>query len=155
MRTAIFLFLTIGSLAAQAPNPTQRQTTAAPAEPGQSAPVFRVTVVSRTIKAINYHHRTGSTKIDFRGTELMPQARGDAKVESQMGSTKIETKLEHMTPASQFGPEYMTYVLWGITPEGRANNLGEVVLRGVTERLPVSRRQQHLIRELGRGKSTA
>jgi hypothetical protein len=89
-----------------------------------------VTVVSRTIKAINYHHRTGSTKIDFRGTELMPQARGDAKVESQMGSTKIETKLEHMTPASQFGPEYMTYVLWGITPEGRANNLGEVVLRG-------------------------
>jgi outer membrane protein OmpA-like peptidoglycan-associated protein len=89
-----------------------------------------VTVVSRTIKAINYHHRTGSTRIDFRGTELMPQARGDAKVESQMGSTKIETKLEHLTPASQFGPEYMTYVLWGITPEGRANNLGEVVLRG-------------------------
>src|SRR5581483_3679973 len=53
-----------------------------------------------------------------------------AKVDSQMGSTKIETYLQHMTPASQFGPEYMTYVLWGITPEGRPTNLGEVVLEG-------------------------
>ena len=81
-------------------------------------PIFRVTVVSRTTKAINYHHRTGSTHIDFRGTELMPAARGDAKVESQMGSTKIETRLDHMSPPSQFGPEYMTYVLWAITPKG-------------------------------------
>src|SRR5205823_14006473 len=48
----------------------------------------------------------------------------------QMGSTKIQTELRHMTPASQFGPEYMTYVLWGVTPEGRAHNLGEVVLDG-------------------------
>ena len=61
-------------------------------------PIFRVTVVSRTTKAINYHHRTGSTHIDFRGTELMPAARGEAKVESQMGSTKIETRLDKMTP---------------------------------------------------------
>jgi outer membrane protein OmpA-like peptidoglycan-associated protein len=79
---------------------------------------------------VNYHHRTGTTQIDFRGTELMPQARGEARVSSQMGSTKIETGLNHMTAANQFGPEYMTYVLWGITPEGRANNLGEVVLEG-------------------------
>jgi outer membrane protein OmpA-like peptidoglycan-associated protein len=93
-------------------------------------PIFHVTVVSRTTKAINYHHRTGTTHIDFRGTELMPAARGEAKVESQMGSTKIETSLEHMTAPAQFGPEYMTYVLWGITPEGRATNLGEVVLQG-------------------------
>ena len=63
-------------------------------------PIFRVTVVSRTTKAINYHHRTGSTHIDFRGTELMPAARGEAKVESQMGSTKIETRLDNMTAAS-------------------------------------------------------
>jgi len=93
-------------------------------------PIFRVTVVSRTTKAINYNHRDGSTPIDFRGTELMPAAKGNAKVDSKMGSTKIETHLEKMTPASQFGPEYMTYVLWAITPEGRANNLGEVVLQG-------------------------
>jgi outer membrane protein OmpA-like peptidoglycan-associated protein len=96
----------------------------------QSVPIFRVTVVSRTTKAINYHHRSGSTHIDFRGTELMPLARGDAKVESRLGSTKVETHLDHLSPAGQFGPEYLTYVLWAITPEGRALNLGEVVLQG-------------------------
>jgi outer membrane protein OmpA-like peptidoglycan-associated protein len=118
-------------LIAQVPNPTQqRQAAPPPVNTGQPAPIFHVTVVSRTTKAINYHHRTGSTHIDFRGTELMPPARGEAKVESKMGSTKIETELSHMTPASQFGPEYLTYVLWAITPEGRATNLGEVVLDG-------------------------
>ncbi|MFN7994825.1 MAG: OmpA family protein [Bryobacteraceae bacterium] len=93
-------------------------------------PIFRVTVVSRTIKAINYHHRSGTTKIDFRGTELLPQARGEARVESQMGSTKIDVHVDHVTPASQYGPEYLTYVLWAITPEGRAENLGELALSG-------------------------
>jgi hypothetical protein len=115
--------------AAQAPNPTQ-QGMPTPADTGQPVPIFRVTVVSRTVKAVNYHHRSGTTHIDFRGTELMPAARGQANVQSQMGSTKMETRLDHLTPASQFGPEYMTYVLWGITPEGRAANLGEVVLEG-------------------------
>ena len=118
------------SVAAQVPNPTQQQKALTSADTGQPTPVFRVTVVSRTTKAINYHHRTGTTHIDFRGTELMPTARGEARVESQMGSTKIDTALDHMMPASQFGPEYMTYVLWGITPEGRAVNLGEVALQG-------------------------
>jgi outer membrane protein OmpA-like peptidoglycan-associated protein len=125
----VFLLLA-GIAAAQVPNPTQNQRALGPNETGQPMPIFKVTVVSRTTKAINYHHRTGSTRIDFRGTELMPSARGEAKVASQMGSTKIETRLEHMTPPAQYGPEYMTYVLWGVTPEGRAVNLGEVVLEG-------------------------
>jgi outer membrane protein OmpA-like peptidoglycan-associated protein len=127
MKPFILAFLALGTALAQAPNPTQQQV---PANTGQPMPIFRVTVVSRTTKAINYHHRTGSTQIDFRGTELMPAARGEAEVTSQMGSTKVETRLNKMSPASQFGPEYMTYVLWGITPEGRPVNLGEVVLEG-------------------------
>jgi outer membrane protein OmpA-like peptidoglycan-associated protein len=131
MRLSGILFLLAGALAAQqVPNPTQKQRALTPQDTGQPMPIFRVTVVSRTTKAINYHHRNGTTHIDFRGTELMPTARGEAKVESQMGSTKIETSLNHMTPPAQFGPEYMTYVLWGITPEGRPTNLGEVVLEG-------------------------
>jgi outer membrane protein OmpA-like peptidoglycan-associated protein len=96
----------------------------------EPAPIFRVTVVSRTTKAVNYQHRSGSTHIDFRGTELMPAARGDAKVESRLGSTKVETHLDHLSAASQYGPEYLTFVLWAITPEGRAVNLGEVVQQG-------------------------
>jgi outer membrane protein OmpA-like peptidoglycan-associated protein len=129
MKALGFLFLMGGVLLAQPPNPTQGRALT-PNETGQPMPIFRVTVVSRTIKAINYHHRKDWTRIDFRGTELMPSARGEARVESQMGSTKIQTDLEHMTPANQFGPEFMTFVLWGITPEGRAENLGEVVLDG-------------------------
>src|SRR5438445_5057765 len=122
-KAPILYLFTLGSLLAQIPNPTQQQRVDAT---GQPMPIFRVTVVSRTTKAINYNHRNGSTPIDFRGTELMPAARGHATVDSKMGSTKIETRLEKMTPASQYGPEYMTYVLWAITPEGRANNLGEI-----------------------------
>ena len=129
MKGSILVFLTLGTVFAQVPNPTQQQTSVV-ANTGQPMPIFRVTVVSRTTKAINYHHRTGSTRIDFRGTELMPAARGEAQVQSQMGSTKIETRLEKMTPPSQFGPEYMTYVLWAITTEGRPMNLGELALEG-------------------------
>jgi len=128
MKITPFIFLAAGTLAAQIPNPNRQQSP--PADTGQPMPIFRVTVVSRTTKAVNYHHRTGTTHIDFRGTELMPMARGEASVQSQMGSTKVDTTLNRMTPANQFGPEYMTYVLWGITPEGRAANLGEVVLEG-------------------------
>jgi len=130
MKSSIFVLAATGMLFAQdAPNPTQRGALS-PRETGQAAPIFRVTVVSRTTKAINYHHRTGTTKVDFRGTELLPAARGEAKVKSEMGSTKLDVDFNHLTAANQFGPEYLTYVLWAITPEGRANNLGEVVLKG-------------------------
>src|ERR1051325_4165209 len=108
MKGSILVFLALGTVLAQVPNPTQQQTSVV-ANTGQLMSIFHVTVVSRTTKAINYHHRTGSTHIDFRGTELMPSARGEAQVQSQMGSTKIETTLRNMTPAGQFGPEYMCY----------------------------------------------
>jgi outer membrane protein OmpA-like peptidoglycan-associated protein len=133
MKAAGLLFAVLTTLCAQAPNPTQQQQQQppqAPVETGQPAPIFRVTVVSRTISAINYHHRGGTTQIDFRGTELMPPARGEARVESQMGSTRVDVHVNHLTPANQFGPEYLTYVLWAITPEGRAQNLGELALSG-------------------------
>src|SRR5436305_5308290 len=129
MKAPTLILIALASLSAQIPNPTQQQAQR-PVDTGQPMPIFRVTVVSRTTKAINYHHRTGTTKVDFRGTELLPPARGEAKVESQMGSTKIDARFDKLTAANQFGPEYLTYVLWAITPEGRANNLGEVVLQG-------------------------
>src|SRR5262249_48944986 len=135
MKAAVLVFAAIWTLAAQVPNPTQQPTALTPAQTGQPMPVFRVTVVSRTTKAINYHHRTGSTKVDLRGTALMPAAKGEARVDSRMGSTKIDTDFDKMTPATQFGPEYLTYVLWAITPEGRAHNLGEVVLDGAHSKL--------------------
>jgi len=93
-------------------------------------PIYRVNVVARTTKAINYRHRSGSTKIDFQGTALMPRAKGDAKVDSKQGYLSVDAHFKNIEPASKYGPEYLTYVLWAITPEGRPKNLGEVVLNG-------------------------
>src|SRR5437773_7216498 len=112
MKASIVYLLTLGSLVAQVPNPTQKPNSGVTST-GQPMPIFRVTVVSRTTKAINFHHRSGSTQIDIRGTELMPAARGEARVQSHMGSTKIETVLEHTSTASQVAPAFMTLVLWG------------------------------------------
>jgi outer membrane protein OmpA-like peptidoglycan-associated protein len=103
-----------------------------------SGPVFRVTVVSRTTPAVNYRHRSGSTNIGFRGTALMPEATGEATVNSKQGRIQINTTMEHLTPASQYGPEYLTYVLWAVTPEGRPKNLGEVLLNGSHSKLAVT-----------------
>src|SRR6266852_4192627 len=127
-------FLTVcGFLSAQAPqapNPTQEPnaTENAARMANGSVPIYRVTVVGRTTKAINYNHRSGPTNIDFRGTTLMPAARGEAKVESKQGVIKIDARMERMEPATNYGPEYLTYVMWAITPEGRATNVGEVLL---------------------------
>jgi outer membrane protein OmpA-like peptidoglycan-associated protein len=90
-------------------------------------PVFRVNVYARTTKAVNYRHRGGSTTVDFRGTDLMPGVEGHAKVDGKAGRLAISVELTHMQPVSKFGGQYLTYVLWAVTPEGRAVNLGEML----------------------------
>jgi len=106
--------------------------------PGDPTPIYKITIVERTAKAINYQHRNGATKIDFGGTPLMSAARGEAKVESKQGYIEIEVEFDNLQSATRFGPEYLTYVLWAITPEGRATNLGEVILNGTKSKLNVS-----------------
>lgn len=101
-------------------------------------PIYRVTVVSKTTKAINYRHRGGSTTIDFKGTQLLPRARGEAKVESKQGYIEIEVEFDDLSPATQFGSEYFTYVMWAITPEGRPTPLGEILLNGTRSKLNVT-----------------
>src|SRR6202162_319504 len=91
-------------------------------------PTFRITVVSRSIQAVNYKHRGGATKLDFAGTDLMPEARGQAKVESKKGYIEIEVEFANLERPTSFGNEYLTYILWAISPEGRAINLGEILV---------------------------
>ena len=124
--TALFLAggLVTGAAVAQTrPNPGSQSTT--PAQDGP-VPVFRVTVVGHTTPAINYRPRKGDTKVDFRGTPLLPFAVGEAEVGGKKGYIDIEAKFDKLAAPTQFGPEYLTYVLWAITPEGRSTNLGEV-----------------------------
>src|SRR5690348_11520127 len=95
-------------------------------------PIYKITinVVERQTTAVNYRHRGGSTRLDFRGTPLLPAAHGEAEVEGRKGYIEIKAELKDLQPATRFGPEYLTYVLWAITPEGRATNVGEVLLNG-------------------------
>src|ERR1700733_14570515 len=121
----------------QAPNPDQdrapqemNQNTGQNAPTQNDIPVFRVTVTERTTKAVNYRHHGGSTEVDFRGTDLMPEVRGHAKVEGKGGRLSINAEFSHLQPVRMFGGQFLTYVLWAITPEGRAVNLGEVLPGG-------------------------
>ncbi|HXM40838.1 MAG TPA: OmpA family protein [Bryobacteraceae bacterium] len=101
-------------------------------------PIYRLSVTPRTVKAINYQHRGGATRIDFRGTEILPNARGEAKVEGEKGYIRIEAEFDGLQPATNNGAEYLTYVLWAITPEGRTANLGEILLNGDKSKLNVT-----------------
>ncbi len=93
-----------------------------------STPTFRVVVISRSVQAVNYKHRSGSSKLDFAGTTLMPSANGVAEVNSHRGSIVVQAEFGDLQKPTTFGNEYLTYVLWAISPEGRAVNLGEVLV---------------------------
>jgi outer membrane protein OmpA-like peptidoglycan-associated protein len=108
---------------------TNSQTTMG-VEPMAHTPTFRVIVISRSVQAVNYQHRGGATKLDFAGTDLMPLANGEAKIESERGSIKIHAEFGNLENPKSFGNEYLTYILWAISPEGRAVNLGEVLVGG-------------------------
>jgi outer membrane protein OmpA-like peptidoglycan-associated protein len=116
-----------GLLSAQEPTTTAVQ-----------IPVYHFTVTSRTVKAVNYQHHRGSTKVDFHGTDILPNARGEAKVEGKAGYLQIEAEFDGLQPATRSGAEYLTYVLWAITPEGRTANLGELLLNGDKSKLHVT-----------------
>jgi flagellar motor protein MotB len=93
----------------------------------QQVPIYQVTVTERTVKAINYQYRNGPTPVDFIGTVLLPEAKGDAVVESKAGRTAMDVHVTHVPAPTRFGREYLTYVLWAITPEGHPKNLGELL----------------------------
>jgi len=132
---ALAFVLTSASAFAQvAPNPTQHSL----ASPQEPVTLYRVTVVSRTTPAINYRPRHDDTPLDFAGTSLLPRAEGHADISGEKGYIRIDAKFDDLEPATRFGPEYLTYVMWAITPEGRATNLGELQVKGDDGRLKVT-----------------
>jgi len=111
------LFILLGSLCVLAQTDSRQYTS-----------LHRITVVTRTTSAVNYRHRGKSTHVNFKGTNLLPEGGGNAEVKSKQGAIHIEAEFSGLQPAGRFGPEYLTYVLWAISPEGRPANLGEVLL---------------------------
>jgi outer membrane protein OmpA-like peptidoglycan-associated protein len=127
-KIAAGILLTSVALFAQELNPTQRPRPQAVDDTSGATPIFRIEVVARTTQAVNYLHRGGSTRIDFQGTPLMGIGRGSAKVESVRGVIHVSAEFKNMVQPSSFGPEYLTYVLWAVSPDGRPVNLGELTL---------------------------
>ena len=124
MKISAVFFAVLVSLGAS--GLAQAQTTVT--SDNNQTPVYRMNVVSRTTRAVSYRHRSGSTKIDFQGTDLMPGAAGEAKVESKRGTMDIDAEFSGLDRPTSFGTEYLTYVLWAISPEGRPVNIGEVLV---------------------------
>lgn len=128
MNTKVIFALGI-AIASGALSRTNAQT-AATTETLAPSSRFDQKLVTRTVEAVNYQHRSGATKIDFAGTNMMPSANGQAEIESKKGYLKIEAEFGSFDKPTTFGNEYLTYVLWAISPEGRAVNLGEVLVGG-------------------------
>src|SRR6202521_3837428 len=126
-RLVVAAFAATCLLCAQEPNPAQKSIELQP-EPGMPTPIFRIQVVSRSTPAVNYLHLGGATKINFEGTPLMTSGSGIATVESERGVIRVSADFKNFAPPSSFGPEYLTYVLWAISPDGRPVNLGELTL---------------------------
>src|SRR4029453_6165978 len=97
-------FATLGLCFAQVTTVQSTQVQSTQVERMDRMPIYSVKVVSRTAKAVNYRHRSGSTKVDFQGTALMPRAKGDAKVESKQGYLEIDAHMKDMDAPSRFGP---------------------------------------------------
>ena len=126
----------------QTASPQNSQQAGASQQDSNSSPLYRVTIVAQSTKAINYSHLSSPTKIDFAGTVLMPLAKGEAGVESKRGAIRVQAKFEKLQPPQKFGPVFLTYVLWAVSPEGRAENLGEVELDGTKSKLEVTAQLQ-------------
>ncbi len=120
MKSLVFAYI----LCAAAVVSAQTQT---PVPANTSTPANAATV-SRTTKAVHYRLQGGMTKVDFQGTSLLQRASGEAKVEGKKTNLAIDAKFQNLEDATKFGLEYLTYVLWAVSPEGRAVNLGELTL---------------------------
>jgi outer membrane protein OmpA-like peptidoglycan-associated protein len=125
--TLLFAMGSVLSLSAFAQASPQAATVLESAGP---ASTYRVMVISRSVQAVNYQHRGGAANVDFAGTALMPLANGSAKVRSKRGTMEVEAEFGNLQSPTTFGGEYLTYVMWAISPEGRPVNLGEVLVGG-------------------------
>jgi outer membrane protein OmpA-like peptidoglycan-associated protein len=129
---AMFVFGCVGAVAsaqtqAAAPAGAAATATTAPVTTAASTPED-TTTVSRTTKAVHYRLQGGSAKVDFQGTDLLQRASGEARIEGKKTNFQIEAKFQNLEDATKFGLEYLTYVLWAVSPQGRPVNLGEVTL---------------------------
>ncbi|MBK9169546.1 MAG: hypothetical protein IPM24_19075 [Bryobacterales bacterium] len=118
-------FMLAGVLGAQTPHPLEHSS--APAEVQGPSPLYRVNVIDSSTMAVNYSARGTASKVAFRGTVLLRDAKGEARVRNRQGAIEVDARIEGLEPPGRFGEQYLTYVAWALTPQGRATNLGQLV----------------------------
>jgi outer membrane protein OmpA-like peptidoglycan-associated protein len=69
----------------------------------------------------------GDTTIDLNNSGLIARATGQAKVQAKPGVTTVEAQVQSLARPTLLGAEFLTYVLWAVSPDGRAINLGEIL----------------------------
>jgi outer membrane protein OmpA-like peptidoglycan-associated protein len=127
------LSISIGRLAAQtqpsAPAAAPQTQPSAPAAAPQTQPSTPAAAdVNKSSIAVAYPVDKGSSKVDLVATSLIPAAKGEAKVEAKQGITMIEAKVEKLEQPGKLGTQFLTYVLWAISSDGRTVNLGEMLV---------------------------
>ena len=95
----------------------------------QTTPAQGSGTVRTSIRAVSYQLGTTS-KIDLKSGRLAPNAAGEATIEAKQGVTRIEASVAGLAEPTKLGAEFLTYVLWVVSPEGRASNIGEIQLDG-------------------------
>jgi len=125
-RDTAFLFAAVTSVLLAQETPLTAQIPTADAAAVEGNPLYRVEVVARTTPAVNYGHRTLPTRIGFAGAVYQPEAEGEAVIEAKRGVVHIDAKWKNLASPQRYGANYLAYVLWAVTPEGRAQNLGEI-----------------------------
>ena len=103
-----FIIITLNILGAQGPNLVHADR------------IREITILTRP----GGHRKT----VMLSSTERLPHAAGQARVEQKGSITEIDVEIRGMKPASLFGGDYNTYVLWIVAPDGQTANLGEFVL---------------------------
>jgi len=98
----------------------------APANNNSGVSTAGVNLIARTTQAVDYR-RGATTGVDFKGTGLMPEVTGKAKIISKKGLMDVHVDLEKLKPTKNVDVAYLTYVLWAISPEGNAKNIGELI----------------------------
>src|SRR5438034_1369780 len=89
----------------------------------------QVIIAKRATLAVKYPDNDG-TSVDMIGTALQPRIRGKAEVKRKEGRTRIKLDLKQLESPQNLGAFFTTYILWAVAPEGQADNIGELVLKG-------------------------
>jgi outer membrane protein OmpA-like peptidoglycan-associated protein len=78
--------------------------------------------VLSSISMFNYQERRTSDLM-LRATPVISTGEGKAEIQYESGNAQISAEVRRLPPPATLGP-YTTYVLWTLTPDGRAANEG-------------------------------